>query len=189
MIKFNIQPTLESKDYLLLPLFESDFEELFSVACDPLIWEQHPNKNRWQKEVFSIFFDGAMASKGAFKIIDKRTGLIIGSTRIYNYDADDDSIFIGYSFYAREYWGSGTNHIIKRMMLDYLFDHVSKVIFHIGVDNLRSQISIQRLGAKNVGMLEVAYYGEPNRINYVFELGKQFYVENKHDQHLATAAV
>jgi hypothetical protein len=35
------------------------------------VWEQHPNKDRYQREVFENFFKGAIESKGAFKIVEK----------------------------------------------------------------------------------------------------------------------
>ena len=41
-----LQPTLENIEVKLLPLQESDFERLYEVASDPLVWAQHPNKNR-----------------------------------------------------------------------------------------------------------------------------------------------
>ena len=52
---FSIQPILESHKVRLVPLQESDFERLYQVASDPLVWEQHPNKNRFEREVFKIF--------------------------------------------------------------------------------------------------------------------------------------
>ena len=104
-MNFNIQPILENEKVILYPLQEEDFEALYNVASDPKIWEQHPTKDRWKRENFQIFFDGAIQSKGAFKIVDKATGNIIGSTRIYEYNEKENSLFIGYTFYATSYWG------------------------------------------------------------------------------------
>ncbi|MBK7873626.1 MAG: GNAT family N-acetyltransferase [Saprospiraceae bacterium] len=167
---FSIQPVLENDTILLRPLENEDFEALYQVASDPKIWEQHPNKDRWREEVFRVYFEGAMQSKGAFKIIDKATGQIAGSTRIYDYNEEENSILIGYTFYARVYWGKGVNLLAKALMLDYLFQYVSKVGFHIGAENIRSQIAIGRLGAKKVGEQEIAYYGEPSKLNYIYEV-------------------
>ncbi|RZK52248.1 MAG: N-acetyltransferase, partial [Pedobacter sp.] len=47
-MRFDVQPTLENESVKLVPLDKDDFELLFNVASDPLIWEQHPNKNRYQ---------------------------------------------------------------------------------------------------------------------------------------------
>ena len=57
-MSLNIQPTLENEKAVLRPLQEQDFEALYTVASDPNIWEQHPNKDRWKKDVFKVFFDG-----------------------------------------------------------------------------------------------------------------------------------
>jgi RimJ/RimL family protein N-acetyltransferase len=167
------QPTLENETIALLPLADKDFDGLYEVASDPKIWEQHPNKDRWKKEVFKTFFDGALQSKGAFKIIDKTSGNIIGCTRFYDYDDQENSILIGYTFFSTQCWGKGINHAVKSMMLDYMFQFVSRVHFHIGAENIRSQIAISRLGAIKVGEKEVAYFGEPSKLNFVYEIKKQ----------------
>ncbi len=170
---FNLQPTLHSNNISLLPLLEEDFEALYAVASDPKIWEQHPNKNRWQREVFQNYFQGAIESKGALKIIDKTTGNIAGSTRIYDYNEQESSILIGYTFIATAYWGKGINPAVKNMLLEYLFQHVLEVIFHIGANNKRSQIAITRLGAEKIGEQEVAYYGEPSLMNFIYSIKKE----------------
>lgn len=174
-MNFSIQPILENDYVKLIPLQENDFEQLFSVASDPLVWEQHPNKDRYKRDVFERFFEGAIESGGAFKIIEKNTGEIAGSTRFYNYNAADNSIFIGYTFYARKFWGSKMNPQVKKLMLDYIFQFVDKVNFHVGKDNLRSQKAMEKLGAKKVDEVTVAYYGEPDRLNVVFEILKTDY--------------
>lgn len=174
-MNFSIQPILENDYVKLIPLQENDFEQLFSVASDPLVWEQHPNKDRYKRDVFKRFFEGALESGGAFKIIEKNTGEIAGSTRFYNYNAADNSIFIGYTFYARKFWGSKMNPQVKKLMLDYIFQFVDKVNFHVGKDNLRSQKAMEKLGAKKVDEVIVAYYGEPDRLNVVFEILKTDY--------------
>ncbi|GGG64591.1 GNAT family N-acetyltransferase [Epilithonimonas arachidiradicis] len=172
----NIQPTLENDFVRLVPLEEDDFEQLFSVASDPKIWEQHPNKDRYKKEVFQNFFQGAMESHGAFKIVEKNTGEIAGSTRFYDYNPEDHSIFIGYTFYATKFWGSKLNPQVKKLMLDYIFQFVDKVKFHVGKHNIRSQKAMEKLGAKKVDEVNVAYFGEPERLNVVFEITKENYL-------------
>lgn len=183
-MKFNIQPTLETARVILYPLQEKDFEGLYTTASDPKIWEQHPNKDRWKKEVFRTFFDGAMQSKGAFKIVDKATGNTIGSTRIYDYNEQENSIFIGYTFYAVEYWGKGINQSVKITILDYIFQFVSKVYFHIGADNIRSQIAISRLSAEKIAEQEVAYFGEVPKLNFVYEISKEKWQTLNRNEHI-----
>lgn len=178
-MNFSIQPILENERARLVPLETTDFEELFAVASDPKIWEQHPNKDRWQEPVFRSFFDGAMKSGGAFKIIDKATGKVAGSSRFYDYDAAANTIMIGYTFYGTAYWGTGINPSVKKLMLDYILQFVDKVHFHIGATNFRSQQAIQRIGAEKVAEAQVAYYGEPDRHNFVYEITRENWVKPK----------
>lgn len=178
-MNFDIQSILENEKVILYPLLEQDFEDLYAVAADPEIWEQHPNKDRWKKEVFKTFFDGAIQSKGAFKIIEKTTGKIIGSTRFYDYSEQEDSILIGYTFYATQYWGKGINHSVKTIMLNYIFQFVSTVYFHIGANNVRSQIAITRIGATKSGEQEVAYFGELPKSNFIYQLTKEEWFSNQ----------
>ena len=168
----NLQPILENETIQLIPLQASDFELLYQVAADPLIWEQHPNKNRYQRGIFQIFFDGALLSKGAFIIKDKETNTIIGSTRFYDWNPEEKSVLIGYTFYGRNYWGSNYNPIIKKMMLAYAFQFVDQVYFHEGAKNIRSQIAMERLGAKKVREINVAYHGEPEKLNFEYVISK-----------------
>ena len=170
---FNLQPDfLENEIIKLIPLEEKHFEELYKVASDPLVWEQHPNKNRYEREVFQNFFEGAIEGKGAFLILDKTTNEIAGSTRFYDYEPENNSIFIGYTFYGRNFWGTGFNPQVKKLMLDYAFQFVDKVRFHIGAENYRSQKAIEKLGAEKIDEINVAYYNEPSRHNFVYEIRK-----------------
>ncbi|WP_207435765.1 GNAT family N-acetyltransferase [Sabulibacter ruber] len=172
-MNFSLQPTLENERVVLYPLQENDFEALYAAASDPKVWEQHPNKDRWKREVFRTFFDGAMQSQGAFRIVDKATGNTIGSTRFYDYNQEENSILIGYTFYATSCWGKGINQAVKAMMLEYIFQYVSRVFFHIGAKNIRSQIAIGRVGAEKVAEQEVTYFGEVPKLNFVYEITKE----------------
>ena len=172
-MNINIQPTLENENVILHPLQDKDFDDLYAVVSDPKIWEQHPNKDRCKIEVFKVFFDGAMQSKGAFKIVNKASGHVMGSTRFYDHNQEENSISIGYTFYGREYWGKGFNHSVKSLMLDYIFQFVSKVHFHIGAENIRSQIAIGRLGTTKIDEQEIAYFGEQAKLNYIYCLTKE----------------
>ncbi len=138
---------LEDDLIVIKPLDKLDFEVLFSVASDPLIWNQHPNNDRYKKEVFVLFFEDAISCHTAFKIIDKKTGLIIGSTRYYNFSAEENQIAIGYTFLARKYWGGKYNYHMKKLLVNYALNYVNQIVFHISSTNFRSQYAIEKLGA------------------------------------------
>ncbi len=170
----NLQPThLHSELVSLRPLAFTDFESLYQVASDPLIWEQHPNPDRYKHEVFQNYFKGALASGGAFIVLDEHNQ-VIGSTRFYDYKPADSEVKIGYTFFVRACWGKLYNRSTKLLMLSYAFDFVNRVIFHVGANNIRSQKAMEKLGATKVGEEEVAYYGEATRLNYVYLIESSF---------------
>lgn len=161
---------LRDRNVWLEPLREEHFEELYAVASDPLVWEQHPNPDRYRREVFRTFFDGALASGGAFIIRAVDDGRAIGSSRFYEHDPVADEVKVGYTFMARECWGRGFNPAVKQLMLAYAFRHVGRVVFHVGTGNIRSQKAMERIGAQQVGEVDVAYHGEAVKKNFVYEI-------------------
>jgi RimJ/RimL family protein N-acetyltransferase len=171
-MNFDLQPILENDLIKVVPLKEADFEALFAVASDPLIWEQHPNKDRYKRAVFENFFKGAIESRGAFIVYENETNKVVGSSRYYDLDESDSSVAVGYTFVAREFWGKGHNKVLKTLMFNHAFQFVDKVILHIGATNFRSQKSIEKLGAVKIAETEVAYYGEPLKWNYVYQVDK-----------------
>lgn len=168
---FELQ-ALQNTILLANPLLETDFERLYQVASDPLIWEQHPNKDRYKRDVFEVFFKGAIESGGALLVHNAWTGEVIGCSRFYDLNESKKQLAIGYTFIGRKYWGSGYNTALKNLMLDHAFQYVDTVIFHIGAMNIRSQKALERIGAVKTGEEEVAYYGEPLKLNFVYEMTK-----------------
>ncbi len=169
----NIQPTLQNSLVTLTPLKETDFDNLFKVAANSKIWEQHPNPNRFKIEEFTNYFKGAIESKGAFLITENEFNKIIGSSRFYDFNQEENSLFIGYSFIDTPYWGGVYNKSIKKIMLDYIFDYVALVKFHVGKYNIRSQKAMQKLGAISAKEIAVSYYGEAPQINFEFCIKKE----------------
>jgi RimJ/RimL family protein N-acetyltransferase len=169
---FDLQPTLQNTLVKLIPLKPEHFMELFSVASDPLIWEQHPNSDRYKKEVFEKFFDSAIESKGAFLIIDKTTNGVIGSSRFYEFDAKENSIKIGYTFMARKFWGREYNRAVKNLMINYAFQFIDNVKFQIGATNFRSQKAVEKLGAQKIEEIDMDVNGESIKWSFVYYLSK-----------------
>ncbi len=146
---FDSQPTLVGPCVTLRPLVAADFEALHAAASDPLIWEQHPQPERWQRDVFrTAFFEGAVASGSAFVVLDNASGAIIGSTRYYDWQSQERSIAVGFTFLARAWWGGPTNQEVKQLLLDHAWHWADTVWFHIGVQNLRSRRALEKLGGR-----------------------------------------
>ncbi len=148
---FDLQPTLTGELLTLRPLRPEDFHELYVVASDPLIWEQHPVQDRYKKEVFQGFSHEALESGGALIAIDSRNGRVIGSSRFHGYDQEKNEIEIGWTFLARSYWGGIYNHEMKQLMIRHAFKFVNSVVFLVGPQNLRSQRAVEKIGGVRAG--------------------------------------
>ena len=137
----NRQPTLTGERLLLRPLRPDDWDALYAVASDPLIWELHPAHDRWQEPVFRPFFDDALAKGGALAVIEQASDAIIGSSRFQAYDpADGGSVEIGWTFLARSHWGGSINRELTRLMLAHALQSVARVDFRIGAEIGRAHV-------------------------------------------------
>ena len=148
---FDLQPVLKGELLELKPLRPADFDELFAVAADPLIWEQHPARDRWEEPVFRNFFREALESGGALIASDASGGRVIGSSRFHGYAEEKSEIEIGWTFLARSHWGGRYNGEMKRLMLDHAFRFVERVIFVVGIRNFRSRRAVEKIGGVRAG--------------------------------------
>jgi RimJ/RimL family protein N-acetyltransferase len=163
---FDFQPTLAGELVTLRPLKPVDFDPLYKVASDPLIWEQHPVRDRFKEDIFRRFFREALECDGAFLVTDTRSGTVIGSSRYHGYDEAASEIEIGWSFLARSHWGGAANGEMKRLMLDHAFRFVKNVVFTVGPQNFRSQKALEKIGAVRDGTRQ----NERGEVNLLFRI-------------------
>ena len=154
-MEFDLQPTLKGTLIEIRPLTREDFDALFAAASDPLIWKQHPENDRYTKEVFQTFFDGAIESKGAFAIVERKSGRIIGSSRYCNLNPVEGEVEVGWTFLERAFWGGSFNRELKTLMLDHAFRFVDRVLFVVGEKNLRSQKALAKISARFLKKVEL----------------------------------
>ena len=150
-MRFDLQPVLKGELLELRPLRAEDWDDLYAVASDPLIWEQHPSNDRYKEEVFREFFREAMASGGALIAMDAKDGRVIGSSRFHGYNEAKSEIEIGWTFLARSHWGGLYNREMKQLMLGHAFKFVDSVVFLVGPQNLRSQKAMEKIGGVRAG--------------------------------------
>ena len=175
---FDLQPHLRGELIELRPLAPDDWDELFAVASDSHIWEQHPERDRYKEDVFRVFFKEALESGGAFVVINKKTQHIIGSTRFYGHDPEKSEIEIGWTFLAREYWGGRYNREMKELLLDHAFKFVENVVFLVGEHNIRSQRAMEKIGAIKAGTATRADGNHPAATNVKYVMSKPRNVES-----------
>ncbi len=150
-MSFDLQPILTGTLVHLRPLREEDWNDLFRVASDKLIWEQHPEPDRYSEKVFRRFFREAIESRGALIALKSRSGRVIGSSRFHGYDAEKSQVEIGWTFLARDCWGGAYNREMKELMLEHAFKFVRRVNFVVGTENFRSQHALEKIGARLIG--------------------------------------
>jgi N-acetyltransferase len=163
---FELQPILTGKLVELRPLRAEDFDALFAVASDPLIWEQHPARDRHEEARFRALFQESLDSGGALIVLDLRDGRVVGSSRFHGYDASRREVEIGWTFLARSHWGGTYNGEMKRLMLRHAFRFVDRVVFLIGPQNYRSQRAVERIGGVRAGSRR----GADGRESVVYEV-------------------
>jgi N-acetyltransferase len=148
---FDLQPTLRGEMLTLRPLRADDFEALYVAASDPLIWQLHPQPDRYKRDVFSEYFRRGIESGGAFVVIDNKTGKVIGSTRFSSCNEAASEIEAGGTFLIRSHWGGGYNAEMKRLLLRHAFQFVDTVVFLVAKENIRSQRAMEKIGGVRSG--------------------------------------
>ena len=171
-MSFDLQPNLKGELIDLRPLTPEDWDDLFAVASDPLIWEQHPESDRYKEDVFKVFFKDALESGRAFVVIDRKNKRIIGSTRFHGYEPEKSEIEIGWTFLARKYWGGRHNWEMKQLMLAHAFQFVDNVVFYVGENNMRSRRATEKIGAIKSGMVKKVYGNRPPSLNVRYVIKK-----------------
>ncbi len=167
----NLQPSYKNKLVSIRPLKVEDKEKLFRVAADPLIWEQHQCKDRWQIDQFELFFDDSIKSKGCLVVIDNKQDEIIGSSRLKIITDHKPAIEIGWSFLARSYWGGVYNRSVKSILIEHAFRSVDHVLFYIDHNNIRSQKAVKKLGGKLIRKSSYSKYikREPSTLTFLLK--------------------
>jgi RimJ/RimL family protein N-acetyltransferase len=165
----DLQPAIVGSLVWLRPIEESDFDALYAIASDPLLWEQHPVKNRTDRTVFRDWFADAVAGQ-ALVVVERSTGLAIGTSRYEVLDEGRREVEIGWTFLARSHWGGPYNSEVKRLMIDHAFGWAQVITFKVHEDNFRSVRAVEKLGAKRVGV-EPSRHGAGNSVVFALTPG------------------
>ncbi|HTV20507.1 MAG TPA: GNAT family protein [Polyangiaceae bacterium] len=158
---FSLTPvTLENDTVRLEPLDPEQHRDALAAAIrDGELWTiretlvPHPDH---VDAFFARAADGqARGVSLAFATRDKSSGHILGSTRFMNAAPDFGRVEIGYTFLARSAWRTPANTNAKYLMLRHAFEawNVNRVELLTDVLNLRSRAAIERIGARQEGVL------------------------------------
>lgn len=149
--------TLVGHHILLRSPRSDDLEGLCDAANDGEIWKNQftvfPDVNE-----MSIYLQNLIKHDNTvlpFIIVEKKSNRIIGMTRFLHMDNENRRVEIGHTWIAKSFDETATNNEAKFLMLQYAFDtlHCIKVEIRADVFNKVSRKAIERLGAKQDGIL------------------------------------
>ncbi|MBO0356034.1 GNAT family N-acetyltransferase [Muricauda ruestringensis] len=159
MEKWLKKVTLEGNKVVLIPMQEEHEKDLLFAASDGNLWDL------WftsvpSKETISSYINYAIDEydKGTclpFTVVEKRTGELIGSTRLFAASPEHRRLELGYTWYGKSYQGTGINTECKYLILNHAFEKLKciAVEFRTHWHNTKSRNAITNLGAKQDGVL------------------------------------
>jgi len=164
---------LENETVRLKPLKTSDFDILLPYSeNEPEIWEFNAGgangKDNLEKYISNAVLQREQEKEYAFIIFDKRTRKYAGSTRFYGIFLDNQTIEIGYTWYSKEYQGTGINKNCKFLLLEFAFEKLGmeRVAFAANSKNSRSLNAMKSIGCVVEGVLRnCSKDAEGNRID------------------------
>ncbi len=174
---------LEDDFVLLRPLRDSDFENLLPFSLnEPELWKYSyiPANGRENLQNYLRIAFEAKAAKTEFPFIvyDKTKGKYAGSTRFYDINFTFKSIQLGYTWYGKEFQGTGLNKHCKYLLLEYVFETLAFERFELRADNKneRSKAAMLSIGCKIDGVLRSnmpTYQNEVRRDSIVLSILKE----------------
>lgn len=138
--------------------------------------KDHPDFTRYTFEGFKIYFNHLLNTNYPFLVIDNTNDQIIGATSYYDHNPQEKSIAIGYTFLTMLHRGGKFNHSMKKLMIDYAFQYVNQIIFHVRDNNLRSQAALRKIGARKINEYSASH--DPNSKQFEFAIDKKDYLSS-----------
>jgi RimJ/RimL family protein N-acetyltransferase len=151
---------LEDEAVLLRPLLESDIENLLEISMnEPETWE-YSLVGADGKENLENYIQIALQAKEnktefPFIVLDKKSGKYAGSTRFYDINLGFKSLQLGYTWYGKNFRGTGLNKRCKFLLLQFAFETLGmeRVEFRADNNNQRSIAAMKSIGCTVEGVL------------------------------------
>ncbi len=149
---------LEGTYVALEPLMHSHVDALQSAVRDGELWQlwyaSVPSPDEMARYVDTAI-KASINGHMAFAVRNLKTQKIVGTTRFYNVEPAHKRGLIGYTWYAKSAQGTAINTEAKYLLMQYWFDvqHANAVEFRTHFFNEASRRAIERLGAKQDGIL------------------------------------
>jgi len=159
-MEFENEIVLENDTVLLRPLKKEHISLLkdFSLK-EPELWKYSLTPADGLENL-KIYIEHALREKEQktsypFIVLDKRTNKIAGSTRFYDYRKAHNTVQLGYTWYGKEFQGTGLNKNCKFLLLQYAFEIIKleRVEFRADAKNARSIAAMKSIGCVEEGIL------------------------------------
>lgn len=151
---------LEDERALLRPLTVSDFDNLLYFSLqEPELWKyslQSGTGKESLRNYIAVATDARSAGKEyPFIVYDKKKSAYAGSTRFYDIQLFHKTLQLGFTWYGKEFQGTGLNKHCKFLLLEFAFEKMKmeRVEFRADNDNKRSIAAMKSIGCKEEGVL------------------------------------
>lgn len=151
---------LENEIALLRPLQPDDAQHLLRFSLyEPDIWQFSISQPIGVNGLRNYIYDAMEARKTGeeypFIVFDKRVGLYAGSSRFYDIQRKHNTIQLGYTWYGKEFQGTGLNKNCKFLLLEFAFDTLGfdRLEFQADKNNARSIAAMKSIGCLEEGTL------------------------------------
>lgn len=152
--------TLQSPRALLRPLEASDFEYLLPFSLhEPETWEYSLTSAAGEdnlREYIRAALEGKTSGKEfPFIVYDKIQQRYAGCTRFYDIQPENGMLQLGYTWYGKDFRGTGLNKHCKFLLLQYAFEElgIERVEFRADNNNERSIAAMKSIGCTVEGVL------------------------------------
>lgn len=157
---FNQNVVLEDEHVLLRPLQETDADNLLEISLnEPETWEYSLVQANGKENLINYIQLAVKARENKtqfpFIVFDKKMGKYAGSTRFYDINLDYKTILLGFTWYGKQFRGTGLNKHCKFLLLQFAFEELGmeRVEFRADNKNARSIAAMKSIGCKEEGVL------------------------------------
>lgn len=157
---FNKKYTLENESVILRPLEFSDVENLIHFSInEPELWRYSllpaSNENELKNYLKVALKKRKNRVDYPFIVFDKKTNSYAGSTRFYDIQFSNKTLQLGYTWYGKDFQGTGLNKNCKYLLLEFAFEkmNMERVEFRADNANKKSIAAMQSIGCQIEGVL------------------------------------
>jgi RimJ/RimL family protein N-acetyltransferase len=150
---------LENERVRLIPLQKNHIEDLIQISSDESIWTYFFEHGK-DLESLTAYVESAITNRELnkeypFVIYDKAKDKYAGSTRLYEYSEDLDTIKLGHTWIGKDFQGTRLNKNVKYLLFQFAFEklQLERIGFGAYSDNLVSIAAMKSVGCKKEGIL------------------------------------